>query len=237
MGAIEERGYASTEALVSTDWVAEHLNDPNLRIAESNEDPLLYPSGHIPGAVEVDWTRDLNNPLRRDYLDKNEFERLMKKIGVKPDTTVVLYGDKSNWWACYAFWVFQLFGHSKAKIMDGGRLKWENEGRTLARETPNYSPTQYEAKERDDSKIRVFRDQVLEHVKVKRVERFAQDLGVFGSGRRLQAQQFADQLLAFFLFGVVGTGELDGLFGRGGEGFAKSQVGSDAFGEFQPGGR
>ena len=91
MGAIEERGYASTEALVSTDWVAEHLNDPNLRIAESNEDPLLYPSGHIPGAVEVDWTRDLNNPLRRDYLDKNEFERLMKKIGVKPDTTVVLY--------------------------------------------------------------------------------------------------------------------------------------------------
>ena len=165
MGAIEERGYASTEALVSTDWVAEHLNDPNLRIAESNEDPLLYPSGHIPGSVEVDWTRDLNNPLRRDYLDKNEFERLMKKIGVKPDTTVVLYGDKSNWWACYAFWVFQLFGLSKAIIMDGGRLKWENEGRTLARETPNYSPTQYEAKERDDSKIRVFRDQALEHVK------------------------------------------------------------------------
>ena len=150
MGTIEERGYASTEALVSTDWVAEHLDDPNLRIAESNEDPLLYPSGHVPGAAEVDWTRDLNNPLRRDYLDKNEFELLMKRIGVKPDTTVVLYGDKSNWWACYAFWVFQLFGHTNAKIMDGGRLKWENEGRTLAREAPNYSPTQYEAKERDD---------------------------------------------------------------------------------------
>tara|TARA_B100001013_G_C24606777_1_gene441348 strand:- start:806 stop:1666 length:861 start_codon:yes stop_codon:yes gene_type:complete len=165
MGTIEERGYASTEALVSTDWVAEHLDDPNLRIAESNEDPLLYPSGHVPGAVEVDWTRDLNNPLRRDYLDKNEFELLMKRIGVKPDTTVVLYGDKSNWWACYAFWVFQLFGHTNAKIMDGGRLKWENEGRTLAREVPNYTPTQYEAKERDDRKIRVFRDQVLDHVK------------------------------------------------------------------------
>ena len=167
MSAIEERGYASTEALVSTEWVAEHLNDPNLKIAESNEDPLLYTSGHIIGAVEVDWTRDLNHPLRRDYLDKNGFEVLMSRIGATPETTVVLYGDKSNWWACYAFWVFQLFGHTKAKIMDGGRLKWQKEGRILSNDVPTYAPTQYQAQERDDSQIRVFRDQVLEHVKAQ----------------------------------------------------------------------
>ena len=167
MSAIEQRGYASTEALVSTEWVAEHLNDPNLKIAESNEDPLLYASGHVRGAVEVDWTRDLNHPLRRDYLDKNGFETLMSRIGATPETTVVLYGDKSNWWACYAFWVFQLFGHTKAKIMDGGRLKWQEEGRILSNDVPNYAPTLYQAQERDDTQIRVFRDQVLEHVKAQ----------------------------------------------------------------------
>ena len=167
MSAIEQRGYASTEALVSTEWVAEHLNDPNLKMAESNEDPLLYSSGHIRGAVEVDWTRDLNHPLRRDYLDKNGFETLMSRIGATPETTVVLYGDKSNWWACYAFWVFQLFGHTKAKIMDGGRLKWQEEGRILSNDVSNYAPTLYQAQERDDTQIRVFRDQVLEHVKAQ----------------------------------------------------------------------
>ena len=167
MSEIEQRGYASTEALVSTEWVAEHLNDPNLKIAESNEDPLLYASGHVRGAVEVDWTRDLNHPLRRDYLDKNGFETLMSRIGATPETTVVLYGDKSNWWACYAFWVFQLFGHTKAKIMDGGRLKWQEEGRILSNDVPNYAPTLYQAQERDDTQIRVFRDQVLEHVKAQ----------------------------------------------------------------------
>ena len=151
MSAIEERGYASTDALVSTDWVSEHLNDPNLRFAESNEDPLLYASGHIPGAVEVDWTRDLNHPLRRDYLDRSGFEALMRRIGATRDTTVVLYGDKSNWWACYAFWVFQLFGHTNAKIMDGGRLKWQNEGRPLVTEAANYPASDYQAPERDDS--------------------------------------------------------------------------------------
>ena len=98
MSAIEERGYASTDALVSTEWVSQHLNDSNLRFAESNEDPLLYASGHIPGAVEVDWTRDLNHPLRRDYLDRSGFEALMRRIGATRETTVVLYGDKSNWW-------------------------------------------------------------------------------------------------------------------------------------------
>lgn len=162
---ITERGYANPDALVSTHWVAEHLNDPNVRIVESNEDPLLYKSGHIPGAVEVDWVKDLNDPLRRDYLNRESFEELMSRIGVTPDTTVVFYGDKNNWWATYAFWVFQLFGHTKAKIMDGGRIKWEKEARPITRDEATYPATQYRARERDDTKIRAFRDQVLEHIK------------------------------------------------------------------------
>jgi thiosulfate/3-mercaptopyruvate sulfurtransferase len=161
---IEERGYAYPERLVSTDWVAAHLTDPQVRIVESNEDPLLYPSGHIPGAVQVDWTHDLNDPLRRDYLNKAGFEALMSRIGVTPDTLIVFYGDKNNWWATYAFWVFQLFGHTNAKIMDGGRAKWEKEGRELTRDVPSYVPTQYTAPERDDSVIRAFREQVLKHL-------------------------------------------------------------------------
>ncbi len=164
MSEIASRGYVNPDVLVSTEWVAAHLNDPSIRIIESNEDPLLYPSGHIPGAVQVDWTNDLNDPLRRDYLDKGGFEALMSRIGATNDTTVVFYGDKNNWWACYAFWVFQLFGHSKAKIVDGGRLKWEQEGRELTREVPSYPATRYTAQERDDSRIRAFRDQVLAHV-------------------------------------------------------------------------
>jgi thiosulfate/3-mercaptopyruvate sulfurtransferase len=162
---IESRGYTNPGVLVSTDWVAEHLDDPNVRIIESNEDPLLYPSGHIRNAVQVDWTRDLNDPLRRDYLDKAGFEALMRRIGVTPETTIVFYGDKNNWWATYAFWVFQLFGHSNARIMDGGRAKWEKEGRELTREVPTFPETQYVAPERDDSRIRAFRDQVMEHIR------------------------------------------------------------------------
>jgi len=161
---IAARGYARPDALVSTAWVAAHLDDPNVRIVESNEDPLLYRAGHIPGAVEVDWTADLNDPLRRDYLDRAGFTRLAARIGITPETTVVFYGDKNNWWACYAFWVFQLFGHTNAKVMDGGRLKWEKEGRPFTREIPHYPPTTYPAPERDDSRVRAFRDQVLAHV-------------------------------------------------------------------------
>ncbi len=168
MSNINERGYAHPEVLVSTEWVAEHLNDPNVRIIESNEDPLLYPSGHIPGAVEVDWVRDLNDPLVRDYIDVARFEELMSRIGVTPEMTVVFYGDKNNWWATYAFWVFQLFGHTNAKIMDGGRLKWEKEGRPMTREVPQYPRTQYKAKGRDDSRIRAFREEVLVHVRARR---------------------------------------------------------------------
>ncbi|MGE5597263.1 MAG: sulfurtransferase, partial [Hyphomicrobiales bacterium] len=149
--------------LVSTVWVAENLNDPNIRIVESIEDQLLYPSGHIPGAVQVDWAADLNDPVRRDYLDRQGFEKLASRIGITPETTVVFYGDKNNWWATYAFWVFQLFGHKNAKVMDGGRLKWEKEGRQLTRDVPSYPATSYKAPERDDTKIRAFRDQVLKH--------------------------------------------------------------------------
>ncbi len=164
MSDITSRGYAHADALVSTDWVAEHLNDTNIRIVESNEDPLLYPSGHIAGAVQVDWTSDLNDPLRRDYLDKAGFEALASRIGITPETTVVFYGDKNNWWATYALWVFHLFGHTNTKIVDGGRLKWEKEGRDLTREVPKYAATSYTAPERDDTKIRAFRDEVLTHI-------------------------------------------------------------------------
>jgi thiosulfate/3-mercaptopyruvate sulfurtransferase len=165
---IDARGYVNPGVLVSTDWVAEHLNDPAVRIVESNEDPLLYSAGHIEGAVQVDWTRDLNDQVRRDYLNRDGFQALMRRIGVTKDTTIVLYGDKNNWWATYAFWVFQLFGHTNARIMDGGRAKWEKEGRPLTRAVPEYAPTEYEAPERDDSTIRAFRDQVMKHVEAGR---------------------------------------------------------------------
>ena len=165
MTDIAQRGYARPDVLVSTEWVAQHLADPTVRIIESNEDMLLYPSGHIPGAVQVDWAADLNDPVHRDYLGREGFERLMSRIGVTRETTVVFYGDKSNWWACYAFWVFQLFGHDKAKVMDGGRLKWEREQRPLTREVPTYAPTTYVSPDRDDTTIRAFRDEVLSHIR------------------------------------------------------------------------
>ena len=158
------RGYARPESLATTEWVQEHLTDSAIRLVESNEDTLLYSSGHIPGAAHVDWTRDLNDQVRRDYVTKAGFEALMSRIGVTPETTVVFYGDKSNWWACYAFWVFQLFGHTKARIMDGGRIKWEKEGRPLVRDTPRFPHTTYTANVRDDSKIRALREHVLNHV-------------------------------------------------------------------------
>jgi len=164
MSEIASRGYAHPEVLVSTEWVAGHLNDPNVRLVESNEDTLLYSAGHIPGAVHVDWTSDLNDQIRRDYITREGFEALMSRIGVTPGTTVVFYGDKNNWWATYALWVFQLFGHANAKVMDGGRLKWEKEGRELTRDVPSYPQTQYTAQTRDDKSARAFRDEVLKHV-------------------------------------------------------------------------
>ena len=164
---VESRGYVHADVLVSTEWVADHLRDPSVRVIESNEDMLLYPSGHIPGAVQVDWTLDLNDQLRRDYLSRPAFEALASRIGITPGTTAVFYGDKNNWWACYAFWVFQLFGHTAAKVMDGGRLKWEKEGRPMTREVPTYPTTAYQARERQDGPHRAFRNEVLAHLRAK----------------------------------------------------------------------
>src|SRR5215217_7945873 len=163
MTDIAARGYVDPELLVSTYWVEQHINDSSVRLVESNEDTLLYSAGHIPGAVHVDWTSDLNDQIRRDYVTREGFESLMSRIGAAPDTTVVFYGDKNNWWACYAFWVFQLFGHTKAKVMDGGRIKWEKEGRPLSRDVPSYSRTSYKAQNRADARDRAFREEVLAH--------------------------------------------------------------------------
>lgn len=164
---IEARGYVHPEVLVSTDWVAAHLNDPSIRVIESNEDVLLYPAGHIPGAVQVDWTADLNDQVRRDYLTRGPMQALASRIGITRDTTLVFYGDKNNWWACYAFWVFQLFGHTNAKVMDGGRVKWEKEGRPMVREVPSCPSTAYSAPERHDAPHRAYRDEVLAHIRTK----------------------------------------------------------------------
>jgi thiosulfate/3-mercaptopyruvate sulfurtransferase len=161
-------GYANPDVLVSTDWVAQHLYDPNIRLVESNEDVLLYDTGHIPGAVNIDWHADLNDSLQRDYVNPEQFAALLSRHGISPDTTVVFYGDKNNWWATYAFWVFQLFGHTNAKVMNGGRMKWVAEGRELSKERPSYPASNYPVPKRDDSKIRAFRDQVLKHVEAGR---------------------------------------------------------------------
>jgi thiosulfate/3-mercaptopyruvate sulfurtransferase len=160
-----EKGYAHPETLVTTEWVQDHLDDKLVRIVESNEDQLLYSTAHIPGAIQIDWIKDLNDPVKRDYLDKKGFENLMSRNGISNDTKVVFYGDKNNWWACYAFWVFKLFGIKNAAIMDGGRIKWEKENRSLTRDLPKYPVTKYNALERNDQKIRAFREHVLEHVK------------------------------------------------------------------------
>lgn len=159
--------YAYPEFLVETDWVAQHVNDANVRILESDEDPLLYAVGHIPGAAQVDWFSTLQHPLRRDFLTKEQFEETLSSLGIANDTTVVFYGDKSNWFACYALWLFQYYGHENVKIMNGGRLKWEQENRPLVKEIPTYGKTAYRAKEADRS-IRAFRDEVLQQSNAKK---------------------------------------------------------------------
>ena len=166
--AVAARGYAHPEVLVTTEWVAQHLNDPKVRVVESDEDVLLYDMGHVPGAVKIDWHTDLQDPLMRDYLDGERFAQLCSSRGIAEDTTVVFYGDKNNWWACYAFWVFKLFGHRDCRIMDGGRKKWEAEGRPLVREVPSYPPTRYPVRPRNDAAIRAFRQDVEAHIASKR---------------------------------------------------------------------
>jgi thiosulfate/3-mercaptopyruvate sulfurtransferase len=159
-----ESGYAHPEVLVSTDWVAEHLDDPNVRIVESDEDVLLYDMGHIPGAINLDWHTDLQNQVERDFLDKAGFEALLSKNGIGNDTTVVFYGDRNNWYATYTYWLFKYFGHRDARVMNGGRAKWEAEGRPMSRDVPTYPATTYTAQEPDE-RIRAYRDDVLKQVK------------------------------------------------------------------------
>ncbi|MBX9792387.1 MAG: sulfurtransferase [Pirellulales bacterium] len=162
------RDYAHPEALVSTQWVEDHRRDPKVRIVESDEDLLLYDTGHIPEAVRIDWVTDLQDAVVRDYLGRERFARLCSEKGIANDTTVVVYGDKNNWWACYAFWVFKLYGHDDVRVMNGGRKLWEAEGRPLVRDPePKYPSANYVAKEPDPA-IRAFRDEVLKHQKAGR---------------------------------------------------------------------
>ncbi|CAN5455850.1 sulfurtransferase [soil metagenome] len=157
---IEERGYAHPEVLVTTQWVADHAGDPNVRIVESDEDILLYEIGHLAGAIKLDWQSDLQDHVKRDFLDKAGFEALLSSKGIAPEHTVVFYGDKSNWYATYTFWLFKYFGHADARVMDGGRAKWETEGRPYTTAASSYPTTTYVAKEPNGS-IRAFRADVL----------------------------------------------------------------------------
>jgi thiosulfate/3-mercaptopyruvate sulfurtransferase len=161
---IRRKSYAHPDVLVTTSWLAEHLNDSSLRIVESDEDVLLYDTGHIPGAQKIDWHADLNDPLVRDYVSREQFQELLRAKGIDDSTMVVFYGDKNNWWATYAFWVFQLFGFTNAKVLDGGRAKWESEGRPMTTDVPRFQRTGYEAPERHDEQIRAFMGDVRRHV-------------------------------------------------------------------------
>ncbi|MDO5661399.1 MAG: sulfurtransferase [Brachybacterium sp.] len=154
--------YAHPEKLVSTSWLAENLGSDGLVVVESDEDVLLYETGHIPGAVKIDWHLDLNDPVTRDYVDGEGFAALMSRSGIDRDTTVVVYGDKSNWWAAYALWVMELFGHPDVRLLDGGRALWQAEGREMTTEAPQPAPSDYPVVEREDAPIRAYREDVLD---------------------------------------------------------------------------
>jgi thiosulfate/3-mercaptopyruvate sulfurtransferase len=166
--AIVNKGYAHPEMLVTTEWLAEHLGDAKLRIIESDEDVLLYDTGHIPGAQKVDWHADLNDPVLRDYISADKFQALLRSKGIDENTTVIFYGDKNNWWACYALWVFQLFGFTNVRVLDGGRMKWEGEHRSMVTELPKLPASRFTAKARDDAKIRAFFAQTRAHMEAKK---------------------------------------------------------------------
>ncbi len=161
---IVDKGYAHPEALVSTEWLAQHLDDPSIRLLECNEDVLLYAMEHIPGAQRIDWHVDLNDHVQRDYVSREAFEALLQRLGVSENTTVIFYGDKNNWWASYAFWVFSLFGFRNMKLLDGGRAKWIAEERPTTTDVPSFPASQYVARERDDHAIRAFFADTLAHM-------------------------------------------------------------------------
>ncbi len=164
---IDSRGYAHPDVLVDCEWVAAHRHDPSVCLLESDEDLLLYDTGHIPGAYRIDWVNDLNDPIVRDYVDHARLQSLLRSRGINTDSTIVFYGDKNNWWACYAFWVFQLFGVRNCKLLDGGRARWIDEGRALSTDTPAPSAGNVTIPPRQDVSVRAFREDVLGHVAQK----------------------------------------------------------------------
>lgn len=159
----EFTGYAHPEKLVSGEWLEANLGTPGLVVVESDEDVLLYETGHIAGAVKVDWHTDLNDPLTRDYIDGVAFAALLGSKGISRDSTIVIYGDKNNWWAAYALWVFTLFGHEDVRLLDGGRAKWESDGRAYTTDAEAATPVDYPVVERNDAPIRAFKEDVLAH--------------------------------------------------------------------------
>src|ERR1700712_1520598 len=148
-------------SLVTAQWVEEHLDDPKVVLIEVDEDTTAYDKGHIRGAIKLDWTKDLQDQVRRDFLSKEQFEKLLSAKGVANDSTVVLYGGNNNWFAAYAFWYFTLYGHQDVKLLDGGRKKWELDSRELTDAAPTREKTSYTAKHQDHD-IRAFRDEVVE---------------------------------------------------------------------------
>ncbi|MDJ0335232.1 sulfurtransferase [Salinibacterium sp. G-O1] len=182
--------FAHPERLVSGDWLEAHLGDPGLVVVESDEDVLLYETGHIEGAVKIDWHTDLNDPVVRDYIDGEQFAALLGSKGISRDSTVVIYGDKSNWWAAYALWVFTLFGHEDVRLLDGGRAKWEADGRAYTTAPEAAATVEYPVVQRDDSRIRAYKDDVLAHlgnplIDVRSPEEF--------SGERTTAPAYPDE--------------------------------------------
>jgi thiosulfate/3-mercaptopyruvate sulfurtransferase len=157
-----ENGYAKP-VLVKTDWLADHLGDSSVVVAEVDENPDLYEQGHISGAVKLHWKDDLQDPVERDLVEKDEFERLMGSLGIGNETTLVVYGDKNNWFAAYAYWYLKIYGHGDVRVLDGGRQKWIDEGRELATDVPQVQAATYRAQERDES-IRAYRDAVRETI-------------------------------------------------------------------------
>ncbi|HZD02919.1 MAG TPA: sulfurtransferase [Actinomycetes bacterium] len=149
------------DVLVTTDWLAQRLDDPAIRIVEVDEDTDAYGRGHIPGAVAVNWNTDLQDPLRRDFIDPEQFAKLQDSLAITPDTLVVLYGGNNNWFAAYAYWYFKVYGHEPVKLLDGGRKAWELEGRELTTDTPAVNATEGYPVRKPDFSIRAFRDQVL----------------------------------------------------------------------------
>jgi thiosulfate/3-mercaptopyruvate sulfurtransferase len=162
--------YAHPEKLVTTAWLAEHLGGPGLAVVESDEDVLLWDTGHVTGSVKVDWHTELNDEVTRDYVDGEAFAALMSRKGISREDTVVIYGDKNNWWAAYALWVFTLFGHPDVRLLDGGRAKWAAEGRELTTDAPAPAPAQYPVVERSDAAVRAFKEDVLAHLGGKLID-------------------------------------------------------------------